>query len=538
MADIAADTTTSAEMQMNSSGTAASFSGRLETPGDHDWIRIVIPAAGTWNFFAHMSNVGTEFGDTVLSLRDSTGVVTLASNDDAPGSPGGNSSFTLTFATGGVFYLEVNDFFDNDIGSYTISATLGSTTPQYAGATTGDDTINATVAGTFFGNRGDDFINLGPDGNDAFGEQGDDTLVGQGNDNRLFGGIGRDTLNGSGGSDTLFGDEGDDYLVGGLDGDFLVGGEGDDLLEGGEGDDDLIGGPGQDRLIGGAGVDSLTSGGGGAVMIGGDGGDDYFVNSSSDQIIEQALDTGTDIVFATVDFTLSANVENLTLNGAKSTTLFGTGNTGINTIVGHAGTDILDGGSSGSDGKIDILRAGLGDDFYVLGKGKDTVVDTGGKDAIASTITRSLASYTGIENLFLTGSLAANATGTAAANILVGNTGANKLYGAAGKDTYAGDAGNDRFVFKTAADSLVGANRDTITDFTVAGTLERIDLSAFAGTFAFVGTGAFATAGKEVGYKFVGADTLVKIDLDGDAASEMEIMLLGHKVLTATDFAL
>mgnify|MGYP001357081194 FL=1 len=93
-------------------------------------------------------------------------------------------------------------------------------------------------------------------------------------------------------------------------------------------------------------------------------------------------------------------------------------------------------------------------------------------------------------------------------------------------------------MFKTAADSLVGGNRDTITDFTVAGTLERIDLSAFAGTFAFRGTGAFSSTGKEVSYKFSGANTLVKIDLDGDTASEMEILLIGRKTLTAVDFIL
>ena len=85
---------------------------------------------------------------------------------------------------------------------------------------------------------------------------------------------------------------------------------------------------------------------------------------------------------------------------------------------------------------------------------------------------------------------------------------------------------------------MAGGNRDTIRDFSTAGTLERIDLSGFSGAFAFRGTGAFSSAGKEVSYQFVGSNTLVKIDLDADAQTEMEIMLLGRKTLSATDFYL
>ncbi len=102
-----------------------------------------------------------------------------------------------------------------------------------------------------------------------------------------------------------------------------------------------------------------------------------------------------------------------------------------------------------------------------------------------------------------------------------------------------GGSGNDRFVFTAAADSVVGSNRDVITDFSTPGTLERIDLSAFSGAFVFRGKdAAFSSSAKEISYSALGSNTLVKIDLDSDAAAEMEILLTGRKTLTSTDFYL
>ena len=49
-------------------------------------------------------------------------------------------------------------------------------------------------------------------------------------------------------------------------------------------------------------------------MIGGAGNDAYFVDNVSDQMIENAGE-GNDTVFSTVNFTLSANVDNLVLQG-------------------------------------------------------------------------------------------------------------------------------------------------------------------------------------------------------------------------------
>ncbi len=322
-------------------------------------------------------------------------------------------------------------------------------------------------------------------------------------------------------------------------GDLYEGSSGVDIVNGGADADTLRGFGGDDQLTGGDGGDFLTGGTGNDTMTGGLVNDDYFVDSQGDVIVEVAGGGLFDQVLASVSFALAGDddIEGMKALGPASTAAINlTGNAHFQEIIGNAGNNILDGGV---DLLVDELIGLGGNDTYVLGTStNDTVTDSAGIDTITSSITRSLLSYTNIENLTLTGSDAANATGTAGANVLIGNAGINRIEGGAGKDTETGGLGNDRFVFKTAADSLVGGNRDTITDFTVAGTLERIDLSGFAGSFAFRGTGPFTSAAKEVSYKFSGAKTLVRIDLDGDTAAEMEIMLVGHKVLTATDFFL
>nr|WP_199301750.1 hypothetical protein [Sphaerospermopsis sp. FACHB-1194] len=126
---------------------------------------------------------------------------------------------------------------------------------------------------------------------------------------------------------------------------------------------------GNDLIKGGAGADTLK---------GGLGNDYYYVNSTADSITEN-LNEGTDLVYSTVTYTLTANVENLTLQG--TTAINGTGNelnnsiignAGVNTLTGGTGADTLTGGLSndslyvGADTLVDVVN-------YVLGDGVDTV---------------------------------------------------------------------------------------------------------------------------------------------------------------------
>ncbi len=233
------------------------------------------------------------------------------------------------------------------------------------------------------------------------------------------------------------------------------------------------------------------------------------------------------------------------------------GGGGDDCLYGEEGNDVLTGGAGD-----DMMFGGTNDDVYVVDEHDtiDEVAGEGTNDTVSATTSFALADDDDIEKMqtdlatattaitlrgndllgqSITGNAGVNAlSGLGGSDTLNGLGGSDRLVGGTGKDTHTGGTGNDRFVFKTAANSVIGASRDVITDFTVAGTTERIDLSAFAGTFTFRGTGAFSSAGNEVKFQASGANTLVKIDLDADTAAEMEILLIGTKVLIATDFYL
>ncbi|GAB2174763.1 VCBS domain-containing protein [Dongia sp. agr-C8] len=111
----------------------------------------------------------------------------------------------------------------------------------------------------------------------------------------------------------------DDYF----NGNSFTGGSGDakilsmtpgaDTLDGGSGNDLLSGSGGDDTINGNGGNDTLLGGTGGDAMAGGDGNDTYSVDNIGDAVTEAAGEGTADIVYSTIDYTLTANVENLTL---------------------------------------------------------------------------------------------------------------------------------------------------------------------------------------------------------------------------------
>lgn len=126
--------------------------------------------------------------------------------------------------------------------------------------------------------------------------------------------------------------------------------------------------------------------------------------------------------------------------------------------------------------------------------------------------------------------------GTAAADVMVGLQGNDTITGGAGADVLTGGLGADRFVFRAASDSGIGSgNRDIIRDF-VQGT-DLIDLSAFNGTFSFLGTGAFAD-GREVRYSISGAQTIIQVDVDGNSVADFQIQINDKITLLSSDFML
>ncbi len=146
---------------------------------------------------------------------------------------------------------------------------------------------------------------------------------------------------------------------------------------------------------------------------------------------------GNDTVVAYVDYTLPANVENLTLAGYED--LDGMGNSLNNVIRGnYYGDNVLDGGIG-----ADTMAGDGGSDTYIVDNVGDLIVEEGysyGIDLVLSSVTYSLSPY--VDNLTLTGSGNINGSGNELNNELRGNAGINVLTGGDGNDTYFVDSGD------------------------------------------------------------------------------------------------
>lgn len=224
--------------------------------------------------------------------------------------------------------------------------------------------------------------------------------------NVITGNSAGNTLNGGSGADTLIGGLGDDlyvvdnasdvvreYVGEGFDTvsssvSYTLGTEIEKLVLTGSSrinatgnglDNVLLGNSGNNTLTGGAGNDVLDGMGGADRMVGGTGDDSYYINVSTDTVVENS-GQGSDTVFSSITYTLGSNVENLTLLGTSS--INGTGNSLSNVLVGNSAANTLNGGTGndvlqGMSGN-DTLNGGAGNDNYLFGRGYgiDTVVDS------------------------------------------------------------------------------------------------------------------------------------------------------------------
>jgi len=206
-------------------------------------------------------------------------------------------------------------------------------------------------------------------------------------------------------------------------------------------------------------VDNQINGGAGSdAMYGGPGNDSYWVDVSTDVVIENASSGSRDIVYAAVSYTLGSNVECLTLTGTSS--INATGNSSANILTGNSGANRLDGGTG-----VDWMYGGDGNDTYVVDQAGDQVVgeaDSSGIDMIETSLTWTLGR--GIENALLTGTAAASLTGNELANLMTGNASANTLTGGDGADSLWGAAGADSLNGGNGIDSLQGGDGDDRLD--------------------------------------------------------------------------
>lgn len=393
----------------------------------------------------------------------------------------------------------------------------------------GKDVIVASVDWTLSANVEELYLNSEAD------------LRGTGNalNNVIYGNSGNDHLDGGAGADKLYGRAGNDYYI--IDSsqdkvyeyadegadtierryesasnlasdveNLLLGsgvktGNGnalDNIITGNSGDNRLNGLDGNDLLVGSAGSDTLDGGSGLDRTEGGLGNDTYFIDRTDDVVIELAGE-GTDLVQASISFTLSDHVENIALTGTA--TIDGSGNNLDNQLAGNEAANVLRGleGNDTLDGNggSDTLLGGLGDDTYVIEGEADTIIELSqqGYDSVNATISYTLADHA--EQLTLGGTNTLNGTGNAGENTLLGNSAANTLTGLAGNDlidgkggadTMLGGLGDDTYVVNAAGDltqEAAGEGIDTVrasVGWTLSANIERMEL---LGTGNLGGTG-------------------------------------------------
>ena len=477
-------------------------------PGEIEVLSYTGSAAARLSGNSFDNKVSGGNGDDLLSGLSGDDQLIGGSGDDRL--DGGTGADTLTGGAGDDLYI-IDEAGDRAIeaagGGYdTVSTTLRTyTLAAEIEALAFSGSAGVVGNGNTLGNR----VTGGSGGDRLNGLGGNDQLIGGAGDDRLDGGSGADTLSGGTGDDTYVVDSAGDRAIeataGGYDTvtttlhtyslgaeiealDFTgsggfngTGNRLDNRVTGGSGDDVLNGLFGNDTLIGGAGDDRLDGGGGGDTLAGGAGSDVYLIDYKGDAVREDR-GQGTDTVVSEINYTLGANVENLTLVGRAN---HGTGNAAGNVIIGG--------------GKGDVL-SGL--------KGNDTLEGGGGKDAID------------------------------------GGAGRDTIVGGAGRDTLTGGKGADLFVFSSGDSGASVRTADTITDFSHR-RHDIIDLSAIDAiarshrddAFAFIGDAAFSGHAGELRYGTRGADTLLLGDTDGDGAADLVIRLSGHVTPVAADFA-
>jgi VCBS repeat-containing protein len=293
-------------------------------------------------------------------------------------------------------------------------------------------------------------------------------------DRIISAGVSADTLSGGGGNDTLDGAGGADLLAGGGGNDLLLGGFGSDtyVYNLGDGVDTIADSTTASEINSlefGPGItpDMLSLSLGSLVIsIGGDSGavhlESFDVSDpyNTMDVTRFVFDDGT--VWDAVDL-LSLGIA---IEGTSDDDVLG-GTTLSDRIYGFDGDDVLNGG----EGR-DHMAGGKGDDTYFVGDSHgsggrrawfvgaelDTVVELSdeGWDSVFVTTSYTLPDH--VESLTLAGSSAADGTGNALNNVIMGNGRGNVLSGLEGDDFLSGGDGVDLLRGGRGVDILQGGD--------------------------------------------------------------------------------
>ena len=412
---------------------------------------------------------GTDDDDIISGGADNDYIKGLAGNDRLNGLKGDD---TLEGGVGNdIYYIDSS-------GDQVIEAVNEGTDSVYA--YTDDLSLTENVENLYLinqsltsgiGNELNNYIRGNNADNHLKGLEGKDRLNGLKGDDTLEGGVGNDIyyIDSSGdqvieavneGTDSVYAYTDDLSLTENVENLYLInqsltsgtGNELNNYIRGNNADNHLKGLEGKDRLNGLKGDDTLE---------GGVGNDIYYIDSSGDQVIE-AVNEGTDSVYAyTDDLSLTENVENLYLINQSLTS--GTGNELNNYIRGNNADNHL----KGLEGKDrlnglkgdDTLEGGVGNDIYYIDSSGDQVIEAvnEGTDSVYA-YTDDLSLTENVENLYLINQSLTSGTGNELNNYLRGNNNDNILMGLEGNDRLNGLSGNDTLEGGKHADKLIGGS--------------------------------------------------------------------------------
>ena len=270
------------------------------------------------------------------------------------------------------------------------------------------------------------------------------------------------------------------------------------------------------------GADTLRGLGGSDWLYGGSGDDTYLVDGATDLAVE-ALGQGSDRVLTTASYQLRAGseVEQLAaLDAASLAPLRLTGNEFVNTLVGAAGADTLDGGL-----RADRMTGNAGNDTYLVDDADDQVTEAGGGgiDTVLTSVSYTLSFGTAVEVLRAADAAALaplDLTGNGGANTIVGSAGANRIDGGEGADRLQGLGGDDTYLVDRASDvvlELAGEGLDSIfttVSYVLAAGVSVEVLSAAV----FTATTAIDLTGNEIANGITGNAAANR--LDGGAGAD------------------
>ena len=313
--------------------------------------------------------------------------------------------------------------------------------------------------------------------NIVFGTNTDD-MMGSGDYSLAVAAASNEIFQAGAGNDKIWASAGRDKVYCGVGDDEAGGGTGNDVIWGDAGVDHIYGDEGNDRLMGGD-DDDIIGGGTGNDIISGDAGNDEIWGDLGDDLIDGGV--GNDIIG---------------------------GGEGLNTLKGGDGNDNIHGGND-----RDVVDGGSGRDTIYGGGWSDRIMGGDGNDDLAG------------------GDGADRLIGGKGNDTLSAGEGADVLRGCAGADTYYlwdNDDARDTIVFGAGDSGRSLTTIDVVEGFTSGE--DKIDLRSLGPMtledLDYVGGGK-ASCYYDGRY--------LRIDTDGDRASDMIVQLKWVDSLTAAD---